>query len=117
MTSFAVYNPATEAVIAEVPNGNAADATAAVDAAAKAFPDWASTAPRVRAEVLRKAYEFIIADTDHLAGLITAENGKSEADARAEVAYSAEFFRWFSEEAVRTDGGYGSSPQAAPARS
>ncbi|MEV6417768.1 NAD-dependent succinate-semialdehyde dehydrogenase [Kribbella sp. NPDC051718] len=110
MTSFAVYNPATEAVIAEVPNGTAADATAAVDAAAKAFPDWAATAPRVRAEVLRKAYELIIADTDNLAALITAENGKPEADARAEVAYSAEFFRWFSEEAVRTDGSYGSSP-------
>ncbi|MEV8372268.1 NAD-dependent succinate-semialdehyde dehydrogenase [Kribbella sp. NPDC056861] len=109
-TSFPVYNPATEAIIAEVPNGTAAEATAAVDAAAKAFPDWAATAPRARAEILRRAYELIAADIDQLSALITSENGKSEADARAEVLYSAEFFRWYSEEAVRTEGGYGSSP-------
>ena len=64
----------------------------------------------MRAEVLRRAYEAIVADTERLAALITSENGKSDADARAEVAYAAEFFRWFSEEAVRTEGGYGVSP-------
>ncbi|NEA30549.1 NAD-dependent succinate-semialdehyde dehydrogenase [Streptomyces sp. SID13031] len=110
LRTFPVYNPATEAIIAELPNGTAAEATAAVDAAAAAGPAWAATAPRTRAEVLRRAYELIVADIDKLSALITAENGKSEADARAEVSYAAEFFRWFSEEAVRTEGSYGSSP-------
>lgn len=108
--SFQVHDPATTAVIAEVPDGDARDASAAVDEAARAFPEWAATAPRVRAEVLRRAFELMIADSDRLAALISRENGKSEADARAEVAYAAEFFRWFSEEAVRTEGQYGVSP-------
>lgn len=108
--TFAVRDPATTEVVAVVPDGDAADATAAVDAAAAAFPAWSATAPRVRAEVLRRAYEAIVADADRLAALITSENGKSDADARAEVGYAAEFFRWFSEEAVRTEGGYGVSP-------
>ena len=85
-------------------DGTAVEATAAVDAAAAAFPAWAATAPRVRAEVLRRAFELIVADTERLAALIHSENGKSLDDARAEVAYAAEFFRWFSEEAVRTEG-------------
>src|SRR5919112_1355146 len=105
--SFQVHDPATTAVIAEVPDGDARDASAAVDEAARAFPEWAATAPRVRAEVLRRAFELMIADSDRLAALISRENGKSQADARAEVAYAAEFFRWFSEEAVRTEGQYG----------
>lgn len=109
-TTFAVHDPATKAVIAEVPDGRAAEATAAVDAAALAFPAWAATSPRQRAEFLRRAYELMVADTDRLAALITSENGKSDADARAEVAYAADFFRWFGEEAVRTEGSYGSSP-------
>jgi len=108
--TFAVRNPATTEVIARVADGTAVEARAAVDAAASAFPSWAATAPRVRAEVLRRAYELIVADTDHLAALIHSENGKSLDDARAEVAYAAEFFRWFSEEAVRTEGSYGESP-------
>ncbi|WP_020384936.1 NAD-dependent succinate-semialdehyde dehydrogenase [Kribbella catacumbae] len=108
--TFEVHDPATTRVIAEVADATTADATAAVDAAAAAFPAWAATAPRVRAEILRRAYELIVADTDRLAALITSENGKTDADARAEVAYAAEFFRWFSEEAVRTDGEYGASP-------
>ncbi|MDZ5623566.1 NAD-dependent succinate-semialdehyde dehydrogenase [Nocardioides bizhenqiangii] len=109
-STFEVRDPATTQVIAVVPDGTAADATAAVDAAAAAFPSWAATAPRVRAEILRRAYELIVDDSDRLTALITAENGKVEADARAEVAYAAEFFRWFSEEAVRTEGAYGVSP-------
>ncbi len=64
----------------------------------------------MRAEVLRRAFELIIAGTERLAALIHSENGKSLDDARAEVAYAAEFFRWFSEEAVRTEGTYGASP-------
>ncbi|WP_248580912.1 NAD-dependent succinate-semialdehyde dehydrogenase [Nocardioides sp. InS609-2] len=108
--TFEVRNPATTEVIAQVPNATSADAVAAVDAAAAAFPAWAATAPRARAEILRRAYELIVADTERLTALITSENGKSLEDARAEVGYAAEFFRWFSEEAVRTEGEYGVSP-------
>jgi succinate-semialdehyde dehydrogenase/glutarate-semialdehyde dehydrogenase len=109
-STFAVHDPATTEVVARVADGTAVEARAAVTAAAAAFPAWAATAPRVRAEVLRRAFELIVADTEHLAALIHSENGKSLDDARAEVAYAAEFMRWFSEEAVRTDGSYGASP-------
>ncbi|MBA3783815.1 MAG: aldehyde dehydrogenase family protein, partial [Nocardioides sp.] len=67
--TFEVRNPATTEVIAQVPNATSADAVAAVDAAAAAFPAWAATAPRVRAEILRRAYELIVADTERLAAL------------------------------------------------
>ena len=109
-STFDVYDPATQEVIAEVSDGSAAEATDAVTAAHSAFRDWAATPARVRAEMLRRAFDLMIADTDRLAALICIENGKPQADARAEVAYAAEFFRWFSEEAVRTDGAYGVSP-------
>jgi succinate-semialdehyde dehydrogenase / glutarate-semialdehyde dehydrogenase len=109
-TTFAVDDPATGALIAEVSDAGAAEATAAVDAASAAFRDWAASSPRVRSEILRRAYDLMIRDRDWLTALICAENGKSAADARAEVTYAAEFFRWFSEEAVRTDGSYGVSP-------
>jgi succinate-semialdehyde dehydrogenase / glutarate-semialdehyde dehydrogenase len=108
--TFDVHDPATTEVVAEVANGTVADASAAVDAASKAFPTWSSTAPRERAEILRRAWELMVADADRLAGLISLENGKALADAKAEVAYAAEFFRWFGEEAVRTEGEYGPSP-------
>jgi succinate-semialdehyde dehydrogenase / glutarate-semialdehyde dehydrogenase len=109
-TTFDVHDPATTEVLTAVTDGTAADATRAVDAAAGAFPAWAATPPRQRAEVLRRAYELMIRDAERLTGLICAENGKSQADARAEVGYAAEFFRWFSEEAVRPDGAYGEAP-------
>ncbi|MFG2730416.1 NAD-dependent succinate-semialdehyde dehydrogenase [Streptomyces canus] len=86
------------------------EARAAVDAAAAALTEWSGTPARVRSEVLRRAFELMVADTENLAGLIAWENGKSLADARAEVTYAAEFFRWFAEEAVRTDGAYGAAP-------
>jgi succinate-semialdehyde dehydrogenase/glutarate-semialdehyde dehydrogenase len=108
--TFAVHDPATTEVIGEVPDGRAEQARAAVDAAHTAFDSWASTPPRRRAEMLRRAFELIVADADRLAGLITSENGKSVGDAHAEVGYAAEFFRWFSEEAVRTDGSFGEAP-------
>ncbi len=108
--TFDVEDPATREVIAAVADGTPDDATRAVDAAAEAFADWAATPPRERAEVLRGAFERMIADTDLLAALMSWENGKSLPDARAEVAYAAEFFRWFSEEAVRSEGDYGVSP-------
>jgi succinate-semialdehyde dehydrogenase/glutarate-semialdehyde dehydrogenase len=109
-STFDVYDPATQAVIAEVSDGSAAEAADAVTAAHSAFRDWAATPARVRAEMLRRAFDLMIADTDRLAALICIENGKPQADARAEVAYAAEFFRWFSEEAVRTERSYGVSP-------
>ncbi|OBB99493.1 NAD-dependent succinate-semialdehyde dehydrogenase [Mycobacterium sp. 852013-50091_SCH5140682] len=112
-TTFEVYDPANGSVIADVSDGTVADATAAVDAAHRAFRSWAAMAPRNRSEILRCAYDLMIADADRLVTLICAENGKPQADARAEVMYAAEFFRWFSEEAVRTDGGYGMSPAGA----
>lgn len=108
--TFTVINPATEEVLARVSNGDTGSARAAVDAATAALPGWATTSPRRRSEILRSAYVAVMADTDRLTALICAENGKSQADARAEIAYAAEFFRWFSEEAVRTDGSYGVSP-------
>ncbi|TQK70756.1 NAD-dependent succinate-semialdehyde dehydrogenase [Nocardioides sp. SLBN-35] len=108
--TFEVHDPATGAVIDTVADGTVADATAAVDAAAAAFPAWAATPARVRAEILRRCYDLMVRDADLLTGLIAAENGKSVADARAEVTYAAEFFRWFSEEAVRGEGTYGDAP-------
>jgi succinate-semialdehyde dehydrogenase/glutarate-semialdehyde dehydrogenase len=108
--TFEVCDPATTMVIAHVVDHTPADAAAAVESAAQAFAGWAATGPRARAEVLRRAYELMNAEIEGLAKLITTENGKSDEDARAEVAYAADFFRWFSEEAVRTDGAYGVSP-------
>lgn len=101
---FDVVDPATGSVITTVADGTVQDAIAAVDAAEKAAAEWAATAPRQRAEILRRAFELMTAQADDLARLITLENGKALADARGEVAYAAEFFRWYSEEAVRATG-------------
>ncbi|MEI7966328.1 MAG: aldehyde dehydrogenase family protein, partial [Actinomycetota bacterium] len=101
-----VLNPATGKSLASVANASISDCLQAVDAADAAFISWRATAPRVRAEILRKAFEIMIAEQEQLARLITLEMGKILADSRAEVAYAAEFFRWFSEEAVRIDGDY-----------
>lgn len=108
--TFAVTDPATLALIAEVTDHGVVEGLAAVAAASAALPAWAATAPRARAEVLARARELMVDDLDRLADLIVAENGKSRADARAEVTYAAEFFRWFAEEAVRSDGDYGVAP-------
>ena len=99
-----VVNPATEEVLASVASAEIADADAALDAAQAAFADWAGRKPRERAEVLRKAFELMTARLEDFARLITLENGKARGDAMGEAAYAAEFFRWFSEEAVRADG-------------
>lgn len=101
---FDVINPATEEVLASVASAELADADAALDAADAAFTDWAGRTPRQRADVLRKAFELMTARLDDFARLITLENGKAHADAMGEATYAAEFFRWFSEEAVRADG-------------
>ena len=101
---FDVINPADESVLASVASATLDDAKDALDAAAAAFPEWAARKPRERAEVLRKAWELMSARLPDFARLITLENGKAGADAMGEAAYAAEFFRWFSEEAVRGDG-------------
>jgi succinate-semialdehyde dehydrogenase/glutarate-semialdehyde dehydrogenase len=107
---FEVRDPATADVLAEVHNGSEDDGRAAVDAAAGALPGWSATAPRARGEVLRRAFELMTERADALAELIVLENGKTLADATGEVTYAAEFFRWFSEEAVRVDGGLSAAP-------
>ncbi|MGW1149358.1 aldehyde dehydrogenase family protein, partial [Streptomyces sp. NPDC002454] len=106
-----VHDPATTEVIASVASGGEADAVAAVEAAARALPGWAATPARERSTVLRRAYELMTERADYFATLISAENGKTLTDARAEVAYAAEFFRWYAEEAVRLAG----TVQQAPA--
>ena len=101
---FDVIDPATEGKVASVASATVEDAIAAVDAAAAAQPGWAAKKPRERGEILRKAYELIMRDAERFAKLITVENGKALVDSRAEVAYAAEFFRWYAEEAVRNIG-------------
>jgi len=110
---FDVENPATEEVVASVAAGSPEDATAACEAAATAQHGWAATAPRQRAEILRGCWQKLVDHTDELARLITLEHGKPLADARGEVAYAAEFFRWNSEEAVRIHGSLGVAPAGA----
>jgi len=102
--SIDVIDPATAGVIATVPSGTVADGLAAVTAAYDALPGWAASPPRERSEILRYAYELMTAQAEELATLIVLENGKTLADARGEIAYAAEFFRWYAEEAVRVAG-------------
>jgi succinate-semialdehyde dehydrogenase/glutarate-semialdehyde dehydrogenase len=109
---FDVIDPATEKTIASVASASVEDAKAAVDAASTAMEGWAAKKPRERAEVLRKAFELILRDTERFAKLMTIENGKALADSRAEVAYAAEFFRWYAEEAVRNIGEVSRAPSS-----
>jgi succinate-semialdehyde dehydrogenase/glutarate-semialdehyde dehydrogenase len=101
---FDVIDPATENKIASVASASVDDAKAAIDAASDAFEGWAARKPRERAEILRKAFELIVRDAERFAKLITIENGKALSDSKGEVLYSAEFFRWNAEEAVRNIG-------------
>jgi len=110
---FDVVDPGTEEVVASVANAGAADARAAAEAAADAQPEWAGRAPRERAEVLRRSWELLVERADDLARLITLENGKVLAEAKGEITYAAEFFRWFSEEAVRLTGELTTAPGGA----
>ena len=105
-----VLDPATGDGIADVAAGTAADALAACDAAEAAQRRWAATAPRVRSEILRACYLTMLEHSSETADLITREHGKPQADAAGEVAYSAEFFRWNAEEAVRIHGSIGVAP-------
>ncbi len=104
--TLAVEDPSTGEALADVADGQVQDALAALTAAADAQREWAASAPRERGEILRRAYEEIVARTDELALVMTLEMGKALAESRAEIGYAAEFFRWFSEEAVRIHGRY-----------
>lgn len=110
LRTFDVLDPATLDVIEQVADQDASDAVSAVDRAARAFLSWSRTSPRERSEVLYRAFALMTRDQDDLAALVSRENGKSLADATAEVGYAAEYFRWFAEEAVRSDGDYGVAP-------
>jgi succinate-semialdehyde dehydrogenase/glutarate-semialdehyde dehydrogenase len=105
-----VLDPSTGKVITAIADASIEDAMEAVKAAYDAGPAWAATAPRKRSEVLRRCFELMIERKDMLAELISLENGKALADAHGEVAYAAEFFRWFSEEAVRLNGEISTAP-------
>ncbi len=104
--TLTVEDPATTDALVEVADAHVTDALAALEAAAGAQAAWAAHAPRERGEILRRAYEAIVRQTDELALLMTLEMGKAVAESRAEIGYAAEFFRWFSEEAVRIHGRY-----------
>jgi succinate-semialdehyde dehydrogenase / glutarate-semialdehyde dehydrogenase len=108
-----VYDPATGEELASVASAGVADGLAAVAAAHTAGPGWAATAPRERAEILRRAFELMTERAEQLATVIVLENGKTLADARAEVSYAAEFFRWYSEEAVRALGTVQTAPSGS----
>ncbi|MFK0042448.1 NAD-dependent succinate-semialdehyde dehydrogenase [Paenarthrobacter sp. NPDC090517] len=102
--TFPVENPATNEIIAHVANGGPEDAALAIMAAGRAQAVWGKSTPRERADILRRAFELVIANTERLAAIMTAEMGKPLAEARGEVAYGADMLRWFSEEAVRISG-------------
>lgn len=108
-----VVNPATAQVLADVPDASAEDALRAVDAAHAAAADWRATPARQRAEILRRWFQLMTEHADELAHLISLENGKALPDARGEVAYAAEFFRWYAEEAVRIPGEFRHAPSGA----
>jgi len=111
--TLGVEDPSTGQMLASVADATIADGLAALDAAVAAKADWAATAPRERAEILRRAFVAITARAEEFALLMTLEMGKPLAEARAEVAYGAEFFRWFSEEAVRISGRWSTAPNGA----
>jgi len=108
--TFEVVDPADGQLLARVADGSVTDAVEALDAAVAAQADWAATAPRERGEILRSAFELIVSRADDLAMLMSLEMGKAVAEAKGEVAYGNEFFRWFSEEAVRVHGRWMQAP-------
>jgi succinate-semialdehyde dehydrogenase/glutarate-semialdehyde dehydrogenase len=109
-STIPVTDPSDESIIANVSVATDTDCALAVDAADRAFKTWSKTAPRIRGEILRKAFEIMVAEADRLAEIISKENGKVLSDAKGEILYAAEFFRWFSEEAVRINGEFRMAP-------
>jgi len=108
--TIAVEDPATGETIAEIADASVDDAKAALDAAVDAAAEWAAHPPRERGEILRRAFETIVARADDLALLMTLEMGKPVSESKAEIVYAAEFLRWFSEQAVRIDGRFSTAP-------
>jgi succinate-semialdehyde dehydrogenase/glutarate-semialdehyde dehydrogenase len=108
--TFAVHDPSTGNTLCEVADASPDDGLDALAAASEAQPDWAAHSPRERAEILRRAYQVLIDRQDDLALLMTLEMGKPVAESRTEIAYAAEFLRWFSEEACRIEGSYKMAP-------
>ncbi len=111
--TLSVEDPSTGESLCEVADASAGDAKAALDAAVAAGPEWSRHAPRERGEILRRAFEELIERQDELAVLMTLEMGKPLNESQAEIAYAAEFLRWFSEEAVRIEGRYAVGPTGA----
>ena len=111
--TFEVTNPADGRVLARIADGTPADGERALAAAAGAQKEWAATEPRVRAEILRSAFELLTERADDFARLMTLEMGKTLTEAKGEVTYGSEFFRWFSEEAVRIHGRYATAPSGS----
>ena len=107
---FDVINPFDESVLSQCASAEVADAQDALTAAANAAPVWRGMTPRQRSVILRKAFDLMTARLPEFAELITLENGKAKTDAMGEATYAAEFFRWFSEEAVRADGNLTMAP-------
>ncbi|MCR6481712.1 NAD-dependent succinate-semialdehyde dehydrogenase [Amycolatopsis sp. OK19-0408] len=108
--TFPVVDPATGKELCQVADASPADGVAALDAAVAAQADFAKMAPRERGEILRRAYELLMQRQEELGLLMTLEMGKPLAESKGEIAYAAEFFRWFAEEAVRIDGGFATAP-------
>ncbi|MBN9213720.1 MAG: NAD-dependent succinate-semialdehyde dehydrogenase [Microbacterium sp. SCN 70-200] len=109
--TFPVHDPATGDVLCEIADASPEDGTRALDAAVAAQDAWAATAPRTRSDILRRAFDLLMERADEFALLMTLEMGKPLAEARGEVTYGGEFLRWFSEEAVRIAGRYGTNPE------
>ena len=108
--TFGVDDPATGELISTVADASAADAMSALDAASAAGPSWRSTPPRVRADILRDTFDAVRERRDEFAALMTREMGKPLAESQSELDYGTDFLRWYSEEAVRVDGGYRTAP-------
>ncbi len=108
--TLAVEDPSTAEALTEIADASVEDAKRALDAAVDAGPEFAAHPPRERGEILRRAFEAVVARADELALLMTLEMGKPLAESKAEIAYGAEFLRWFSEQAVRIDGRYSTAP-------
>jgi succinate-semialdehyde dehydrogenase/glutarate-semialdehyde dehydrogenase len=110
---ISVLDPSSGVLMANVASATETDARAAVAAADAAGPTWAGTSPRERGEILRRAFTLMTDRAEELARIVVRENGKALSDARAEIAYAAEFFRWYAEEAVRIDGHLQMAPGGA----
>ncbi|MCW4456915.1 NAD-dependent succinate-semialdehyde dehydrogenase [Microbacterium sp. MPKO10] len=110
-STFAVTDPSSGATLVEIANASVADGTAALDAAVAAQAEWAATPARTRSTILRDAFDLMQERRDEFALLMTLEMGKPLAESNGEVTYGGEFLRWFSEEAVRISGRYGTNPE------